>query len=130
MTEYNKVQISEFVGSGQVVVRADTVTEAVEIFEELAKEAQRVTDASLALKNYAKITGALVEEPTKTDTPTVKPSGQKSSAPARAGAELCDHGLPWTDLQGAKGKNGQPYAHRFYCAFKTDNWKDRCKPRD
>lgn len=127
MSEYNKFQLSEFFSQqGQVCIRTDDVEEGIEMFETVAKNADRVVDASVQLRNLAKVKGTLPES-----KPAVTSSGSKSSTPKRksgSSADLCEHGLPWNDLAGEVGKNGDPYKFRFYCAAKVKDWKDRCKP--
>lgn len=129
--QFPRVQLSWFFGGeGQLVVRGDDVDSTQEMFTNaVAKHGERIMESAVAMRNFAKLKGVIDDAKAGTK-PSVAPSGNQSSGPARAGAGLCEHNMPWDDLGGQIGKNGEPFKYRYYCAFKSNNWKDRCRPRD
>ncbi len=115
------VQFSTFVNGDQYVFRADSTEELANQAEEAAEHMERAQKAITAWKQIVVAKGVFTGDSSRkgateraADTP-----------PPAAGEEAprCKHG-PMKDLAG-KG-----YKKRWYCTLETDNWRDKCKPRD
>lgn len=137
MSEMNfpRYQYSEFIGKGQMVIRADTKAEFDEAMKSFVEGSGELAGASTALQN----TFGVAEAPakpvghdypagtaTKTYARSVKPgpkSNESSDVPS------CSCGLMMNDVRGKtyqKGpKMGQPYGARFY---PSRDCKAGCKP--
>lgn len=115
----NKAQVSEFIGTAQVVVRSGSAEETLQILDGFAKNADQLTDSLKALRSAAQIKGLMDGgKPASSGGFKDNPVNNTPSAPPTPPQEVgnCNHGLPWQDKLGAKTRAGVPYKSRYYCA--------------
>lgn len=121
----NKAQVSEFIGTAQVVVRSGSAEETLQILDGFAKNADQLTDSLKALRSAAQIKGLMDggSKPPTTGGFKDNPVNSTPSAPPTPPQEVgnCNHGMPWQDKLGVRGRNGQVYKKRYYCANEDRN---------